>query len=219
MKIKMKNRKSETIENYSSLARHSFSDGGSEALVKVRGFTLVELLVVIAIIGVMATASIVLLNPAEILRQTRDSNRIADMTTLKTAIVTYIADTGAKAYIGDANTCYAHPSSTLGACSDRFASGGGIATWSPGRQVDGSGWIPINFTIMSVKPPISSLPLDPTNNATYFYAYKVNPQEMVFKLTGKMESEKYSNGGSGNVEVKDGGANPDLFEVGTDLHL
>ena len=183
-----------------------------------KGFTLVELLVVIAVVAVLATATIVLLNPTEILRQTRDSNRIADLTTIKTALVTYIADTGANANIGSSTTCYAQSSSTLADCADRF-SGSAIATTLPGRKVDGTGWMPINMTIMSTKPPISIFPLDPTNNATFFYAYKAEPGQLLFKVDAKMESEKYSRGGSGDVESKDGGNNPNLFEAGTDMSL
>ena len=182
-----------------------------------KGFTLVELLVVIAVVAVLATATIVLLNPSEILRQTRDSNRISDLTTLKTAIVTYIAETGSSAYIGDANTCYAHPSSTLADCAGRF-SGSAVATFASSRKVDGTGWIPKNFTAMSSRAPIPVLPIDPVNNATFFYAYKAEPTQLLFKVNAKMESEKYSKGGSGDVESKDGGSDPNLFESGTDLN-
>src|SRR3989338_2108717 len=48
-----------------------------------KGFTLIELLVVIAIIAVLAVAVILTLNPAELLKQARDSTRVSDMSTLK----------------------------------------------------------------------------------------------------------------------------------------
>lgn len=70
-----------------------------------RGFTLIELLIVIAIIAVLSVVVILSLNPAELLRQARDSNRLSDMATLKSAIALYLADT-ATPKIGTTGTCY-----------------------------------------------------------------------------------------------------------------
>lgn len=58
-----------------------------------RGFTLIELLVVIAIIAILAVVVVLTLNPAEMLAEARDSNRISDLTTMKQAIELYLADT------------------------------------------------------------------------------------------------------------------------------
>ena len=57
-----------------------------------RGFTLIELLVVIAIIAILAVVVVLVLNPAELLKQSRDSNRLSDLSTLKTGISLYIQD-------------------------------------------------------------------------------------------------------------------------------
>jgi prepilin-type N-terminal cleavage/methylation domain-containing protein len=70
------------------------------------GFTLIELLVVIAIIAVLSVVVILSLNPAELLRQARDSNRISDMATLKSAISLYLADVTSP-FIGTSSICYA----------------------------------------------------------------------------------------------------------------
>src|SRR5471030_3210736 len=56
------------------------------------GFTLIELLVVIAIIAILSVVVILTLNPAELLRQARDSNRVSDFATLKSALGLYAAD-------------------------------------------------------------------------------------------------------------------------------
>jgi prepilin-type N-terminal cleavage/methylation domain-containing protein len=51
-----------------------------------KAFTLIELLVVIAIIAILAVVVVLTLNPAEILKQSRDSNRVSDMDTLTHAL-------------------------------------------------------------------------------------------------------------------------------------
>ncbi|MDD4931709.1 MAG: prepilin-type N-terminal cleavage/methylation domain-containing protein, partial [Candidatus Colwellbacteria bacterium] len=55
-------------------------------------FTLVELLIVIAILAVLAAAVVVVLNPAELLAQARDSQRSTDLRTLKDAIDLWTLD-------------------------------------------------------------------------------------------------------------------------------
>ena len=56
------------------------------------GFTLIELLVVIAIIAILAIVVVLTLNPAQLLQQARDSNRISDFATVKSAIGYYMQD-------------------------------------------------------------------------------------------------------------------------------
>src|SRR5271156_6624921 len=58
-----------------------------------KGFTLIELLVVIAIIAILSVVVILTLNPAELLRQSRDSDRISDLCTLRTALALYLTAT------------------------------------------------------------------------------------------------------------------------------
>ncbi|HEY4525527.1 MAG TPA: prepilin-type N-terminal cleavage/methylation domain-containing protein, partial [Candidatus Paceibacterota bacterium] len=44
-----------------------------------KSFTLIELLIVIAIVAILSTVVIITLNPAELLRQSRDSVRLSDL--------------------------------------------------------------------------------------------------------------------------------------------
>ena len=47
-----------------------------------KGFTLIELLIVIAILAVLGVTVTLVLNPAELLRQGRDSTRISDLSSI-----------------------------------------------------------------------------------------------------------------------------------------
>jgi len=58
-----------------------------------RGFTLLELLIVIAIIAILSVALIIVINPAETLKKSRDANRISDLNALKTALGIYMTST------------------------------------------------------------------------------------------------------------------------------
>ncbi len=51
-----------------------------------RGFTLIELLVVIAVLATLAVAVVLVLNPAELIKEGRDTTRISDLAALNNAI-------------------------------------------------------------------------------------------------------------------------------------
>jgi len=55
-----------------------------------KGFTLLELLIVIAILAILASAAVVVLNPAELLRRARDSGRITNIANIRNAINLYL---------------------------------------------------------------------------------------------------------------------------------
>lgn len=182
-----------------------------------KGFTLIELLVVIAIVAILSVVVILTLNPAELLRQARDSNRTADMATLKSAISLFLAD-GQTVLATDYETCYMTAATTN--CDTYFPSTNYDATSTATSQaVNGTGWIPVDFSDISSGSPIGNLPIDPINNATYFYGYAASSTNSVFKVVANMESSRYANGGADDVESGDGGSAAALYEVGTNLSL
>lgn len=188
---------------------------------KQKGFTLVELLVVIAIVAILLTALLLTLNPAELLKQTRDVNRISDLVTLKKAISVYLA-VASGSVLGDPTKCYISvpigtvgPSGLCGGLFSATITASSSATLANYRKVDGNGWIPVNFSSISSGAPLGNLPVDPVNNATYYYAY-VSSSTLVFELDASaMESVKYKFGGSGDVVSTDGGNATTTYEVGT----
>ena len=181
-----------------------------------KGFTLIELLIVIAIIAILATAVILLLNPAALLAQARDSQRISDLDTMRTAISLYLSTvtfTSAPGYMGAAANCYVMPAIGSGTgCLGRNVIKTNLSTNS--TAVTGAGWLPVNFGAMPGGSPLSVLPKDPVNNTTsLFYSYSTDGLNL-FELNANMESVRYANAGSDDAESTDGGNNADIREVG-----
>jgi prepilin-type N-terminal cleavage/methylation domain-containing protein len=198
-----------------------------------KGFTLIELLVVIAIIAILSIVVVLTLNPAEMLRRSRDSNRISDLGTIKTAISLYLVDVSTTP-MGTAGLCYASNAAAFGTVYEFTGAETGspvsattCATWFPtatavtsslSRAVTGTGWIPINLSAISSGAPIGQWPIDPSNtagsgtpatgpaSAGHFYSYIGTSTNNGFKLATKMESVNYSNGGTNDVESTDGGS-------------
>ena len=183
------------------------------------GFTLLELLIVIGILAILSTTMIIVINPAELLKKARDSQRISDLNSLKTAIGIYVTDVTSPS-IGSDTLSYSVVAGTT--CASR------TATSTTSQAVDGNGWIPINFNSISGGSPISALPIDPnptvltpaTGQARY-YVYVTNVSDFTFEILANMESIYYSQGGNGDVESKDGGATglTKIYEVGTKLSI
>ncbi len=221
----------------------------------VKGFTLIELLVVIGILAVLSVVIILTLNPAELLKQARDSTRISDLSTVRTAISLYQVDAVGAVSVGDSVNCYvsmvgtgvAAPTGLDAAnCAlagtfaglPRFAGTPTAAvTIGPAapNSTGGSGWVRVNIGGISTGsggPPISNLPLDPTNSTALasgtintataiasYYAYRAGTPTLsacadgvcsVFEINAFLESAKFQ-----GQMINDGGNEPRLYEVGT----
>ena len=191
---------------------------------KENGFTLIELLVVIAIIAILAVVVVLTLNPTELLRQARDSQRVSDLGTLKSAVSLYLVDTGipnlASTSAGYAG-CYlstvsAKGTSTCGIFQKTYASGTISTTATLYRNNNALGWLPVNFSQITYGSPLSALPVDPTNNASYYYAYVATTTGgYYFQINTLMESKKYNASGTNDVVSTDGGHNNQVFESGS----
>lgn len=170
-----------------------------------RGFTLIELVIVIGILAILAAAVVLVLNPAQLLAQSRDSRRISDLNSIKSAIGLYLAMVSsptltAGPFSNKGTNCY----SLSGTCTERTS-----------LAVDGNGWVAINFTQMTtISSPLSSLPQDPANDNTYHYAYKGDDTNKTFELNTVLESTKYN-----GLMISDGGNSASYYEIGTDPGL
>lgn len=203
------------------------------------GFTLLELLIVIAIIAVISAFLIFVLNPAETLRKGRDSQRISDLNTINRAVAFYITTSSNPDLDGDGTRGDCGPAAT-----DNVFIGikdGAPAITDPEvaekellpvgatstTAIDGSGWIPIDFTSIPEGSPVSRLPLDPSyrvanpadvtdNDLLYIYGCDT---DTTWELNANLESTNFSQGGEDDRESADGGNNSNVLEVGTKLTI
>ncbi len=199
-----------------------------------QGFTLIELLVVIAVIAILSIVVVLSLNPAEMLRQSRDQNRLSDMDTLTHAVSLYQEDQAAAAGsvpLGTTNTVYVSlpdPNASTTAGSNCASLGlpllpTGYAYHCAGpnyyRTTSGNGWIPVNFSSVSTGSPLGQLPVDPTNasSSRLYYTYTTNGTQ--YEVTSVMEAAKNKPGGSNDQISNDGGALASVYEKGSKLGL
>jgi len=194
-----------------------------------KGFTLIELLIVIAILALLMSIIIITLNPAELLKKSRDTKRVSDLNALRTAINLYVTDKAAPD-LDLYGTCGTNTWLSLSGNDDCTALASHQCT-TTNRLTTGSGWIPINFGSISSGSPLSALPVDPTNASSttpfsnLYYAYQCNTAASTFELNAQMESSYYRStayqdtAGDGDVCSSDGGDSSLLYEVGSDAGL
>jgi prepilin-type N-terminal cleavage/methylation domain-containing protein len=186
------------------------------SLANNKGMTFIEMLVVMTIISILFASFFYIWNTMDVFRKSRDSKRINDLQLLDTALKTLLF-TERNINLGQENVIYTSlpdPSSTCGSYNL-------IPLFSPYSyrcqtsdnylKVDGNGWLPVNFTLGKILM-VSVLPIDPLNNKDYFYAYQVRQGR--YKLTARFENKT-------NISkmANDGGFEPTLYEVGSDLFI
>lgn len=212
-----------------------------------KGFTLLELLIVITILAILTLVVVLFINPVEILKKSRDVQRMSDLATVKTAIALYLQDkasnnlggTGTTGGVANCNaTNYGTTDATgkirmsLGATTaGSKPSGSETYTATTTANVfnnDGGGWIPyINFTSFASGAPIEKLPADPINTGgsggtigidSLYYRYGCKTNN-TFEIDATLESDAYKAGGTDSKPTIDGGNSSMRYETGTDLNI
>ena len=187
-------------------------------------FTLIELLVVIAIIAILAVGGS-LLNPAQLLKQSRDSSRLSDAATIKSALSIYSEDVGGS--LGSSSVVYISipdpsatttagvkvPGSESPAHSELYLSLCRIEHFSECKwhwMASGELCLPPNLVLLSALFPWISLSMLP-RRVIFIRTIRTAPE---WETTMALESSKYA-----PTEASDGGPYAALYEQGTNLAL
>ena len=187
------------------------------------GFTLIELLIVIAILAILAAAVVIVINPGEMLAEARDSERSTSLSSLKKSIDLFILDNPSVS-LGTVQHIYISIPDTSATCANTSGLPTLPSGWSYNcvttanlKNLDGTGWLPLNLSLIKGGSPISSLPIDPKNTASTgsYYGYIPSSSGTSFELFALTESEKIS----GTLSGKDGGPDPARYETGSDISL
>ena len=148
-----------------------------------KSFTLLELLIVIGILSAISVVVVIAVDPVEQLNKARDIKRMTELSQIRDAILIYISEN---------NTL---PTTSTNSLSNK-------------TNLDGTGWIPIDFTKITIGKPLPYLPLDPKNNSSFHYIFLSDGNH--FELDCILESKLYK-----DKMTKDGGNNNNKYEVGT----
>ena len=192
-----------------------------------KGFTLLELLIVIGILAILATTTVLVLNPAELLRQARDSQRISDVQTINSALSLYVTTASGPKLSYTGSGCgtytfgYTLASGTMGATCGPT----GVSSTTASRNINGTGWLPVDISGIPGGSPLAAYPVDPTNasgtgpmaTSSLIYFYRCDQANLTWEINTNFESSKYNV--TDDVPNKDGGTCIDTYEIGTDPGL
>lgn len=168
-------------------------------IIGTSGFSIPELMLVVAIIGILASASLVFLNPVQAIKRSRDAVRLHGLNTLKSALVLAIQNG-----MSFGNRCL-----SVSPCD----------SLNNALTSDGNGYID-----MDLSKDLSSLPRDPLGGSPTFidvlgqnvpanfqFAHDASGNfEIRAHLEAKDNLSKYTD---------DGGNSSGYYEVGTKLDI
>ena len=186
----------------------------------IKSFTIIELLIVLGVISILSAIAVVVLNPAELLKQGRDSTRIQDIRGIDTAINLGRAINPSLLDNTSSSIVYISlPDTDADTLCNEYSSLPNLETpWEYRctasstvlQSVDGTGWIPIDFTSIAGGANISVLPIDPVNKESNnrYYTYSLISSD-TFSLSSALESQKYL----GQIALTDGGNSTSSFET------
>lgn len=185
------------------------------------GFTLPEVLLAIGIIATLSTIAVVSLNPSEALKESRDTKRIADVSSINAVLSKILYSQSRTNTSLASSTIYVSlPDDTSTACASLNLPPL-QSPWAyhcvPSQNVyniDGTGWIPLNFKTAGVTD-LPILPLDPINSSSScsYYSFIPGASNLVVgsELAANLESSKYRSQYSSSSDFLTSG----VFTIGT----
>lgn len=153
-------------------------------------------IMIIPIIAILAATVVLIINPLELTRRSRDAARLTDLS--------YIAEAINTAWV-------ATPDDPKILCSNTKIPCEGKSNISDPnvKNLDGTGWIKVDISKTKVIPP-TSLVVDPVNDDKFYYRYCSDGKN--WEINTVLESEKDQ-----KYAVEDKGDDPNLYEAGSDL--
>lgn len=182
---------------------------------------ILKILIGIGIIAIFVSIYAQYLKPfmAELSVQKKDQTKIRNLSSINSAL-NKLQEINPNFFLGEPNKVYISlPSSQLN-CEDLdlplLPSGWEYRCQSESkfREINGNGWIPVDFTQLSDNSFLKFLPVDPANSASdlSYYTYITGEGWVLTSLLGSNKFIKKS-------ALNDGGIDPARFEIGSDLQL
>jgi len=188
---------------------------------KYKSLTFLEVLITLTILSIVSILVVGLLKPQETFKAARDTKRITSIKQIEKAIELYLTE-NQSLDLGSSTIIYISLPDNSPTCSAWISqlpplpSGYEYRCSANPQNIDGTGWIPIDFTKSSITN-ISSLSTDPINSPPYYFAYVADNNKKSFEITAYLESER--NKGENSVSANDYGTNIYLYEGGSDKGL
>jgi len=188
---------------------------------KYKSFTFLEVLITLTILSIISLLVVGLLKPQETFKVARDAKRVLTLNQIEKTLILYLKE-NPRLNLGSSTIIYISLPDNSASCTSwkdklpPLPSGYEYRCSANPQNIDGTGWIPIDFTKSSITN-ISSLPLDPINNPPYYFTYVADNNKKSFEITAYLESDK--NKGENSVSANDNGTNINLYEAGNDKKL
>lgn len=114
------------------------------------------------LIPILAAVLVVAINPLELTRRARDAVRFSDLANIQDRMIIAQKQSTGQSWL----------------CSDQISPCEGKTTDPGASQLDGNGWVKVNFTKLGISMPVhdtknqpAGLFIDPVNSDTYLYHY------------------------------------------------
>jgi len=167
------------------------------------GFTLVELLVVIAIVAILAAVVVLIINPLELTKRSRDAARLTDLANLQQSINVAVQE-------ATNSTQYILCGGVQAQCGQTYTTTNATAAT---RVSNGTGWVKVDLSSANAVS-VPTLPVDPVNSGVNVYSYTANATGTTWEINAVLESVQQT-----AKMTNDGGNNTAAYEVGSQLDL
>ena len=180
-----------------------------------KAFTIIEILIVVGIISILAVALLVLVNPAEAQRRTRDTKRLKDVQFIESVVKQYLDDGGTgfadNSVCTTTNMCYSRYNAAIGT-DDTVPCGAANYNWIGEANLDLCNYaraIPVDPSNIDNATCVDDSETNDISTSCYLY-YAVVVNGTNYEIGARQES-------TANIDnvTGDGGNSDTWYEVYT----